>query len=248
MKEKMTVVQLRSTIFLQQNIGYTPENAEQFKQLLMPDCKIYGIAPAGVPMLGVNPAMPMYGMPWRLFKKIDNGDEYNIAFQPGKIDIVLAKEEVYGSNIEKIFCDQSIKWFTSILETQGDMQVTRIAYAPLYAIFKDKDQNSDAIWNLWLKKTVFDGVQSKDINLSFLLKRLIKFGDTEIQMNLLHNIFDGKQTRNDNDLQTVRDVLLLQLDLNSVPDKILSLGIEGVSSFFNGILDIKNKLVDNVTA
>ena len=67
-------------------------------------------------------------------------------------------------------------------------------------------------------------------------------------MNLLHNIFDGKQTRNDNDLQTVRDVLLLQLDLNSVPDKILSLGIEGVSSFFNGILDIKNKLVDNVTA
>ena len=73
MKEKMNTVQLRSTIFLQQNIGYTPENAEKFRNLLMPGCKIYNIAQPGMPMLGVNPNMPQYGMPWRLFSKLEEG-------------------------------------------------------------------------------------------------------------------------------------------------------------------------------
>ena len=50
MKERMVILQLRSTIFLQQNIGYTPENAEKFRALLLPDCKVYGIPQPGVPM------------------------------------------------------------------------------------------------------------------------------------------------------------------------------------------------------
>lgn len=248
MKERMITVQLRSTIFLQQNIGYTPENAEKFRNLLIPGCKIYGIVQPGIPMLGVNPTVPQYGMSWRLFKKCDDGGEYNIAFQPGKIDIVFAHETPYGDDIEKNFCDQSIEWFTKILDTQGNEPVLRIAYAPLYAIMKDAEFTGDAIWSSILKKTAFNGVQFQDINLTFLLKRQINFNGTDIQMNLLHTIFDGVQTKTENDSQIIHNVFLFQFDLNSIPEKILNMDKEGIAAFFNGILEIKNNLVDNVIA
>lgn len=242
MKEKMHMVQLRSTIFLQQNIGYTPENAERFRKLLMPESVVFGIPQPNMPIFGVNPNDPQYGMPWRLFQKIEDG-EYTVAFQPGKIDIILSKEVLYGDNTEKMFCDKSIEWFSQILEVQK-LTATRIAYAPLYAIIKDE---SNSIWDNLLKKTIYDGVQSQDINLSFLLKRIINFDGKEIHMNLLHNIFDGNQIKNGENTQIVRKVLLLQLDLNSVPENNLNLDKKGIAAFYNSILDIKCNLVDNVT-
>lgn len=242
MKEKMYVVQLRSTIFLQQNIGYTPESEERFKKLLMPGSMAFGIPQPNMPIFGVNPNDPQYGMPWRLFQKNDEG-EYNIAFQPGKIDVVLTTEVLYGGDAETLFCNKSIEWFTKILEVQRQA-VTRIAYAPLYAIMKDE---SNFIWENLLKKTIYDGAQSQDINLSFLLKRIIDFGGKDIQMNLLHNIFDGNQIKNEGLSSIVRKVLLLQLDLNSVPENNLQLDEKGIAAFYNNILDIKCNLIDNVT-
>lgn len=246
MKERLIIVQLRSTIFLQQNISYTPENATKFQELLLPGSKVYGIPQPGLPMLGINPTMPQYGLPWRLFKKCEDGGEYNIAFQPGKIDIVLAKETAYTTDIEKEFCEQSIVWFSKILDTQNGIPVIRIAYAPLYALKKDGEYAGDAIWSNFLKKTVFDGTQAQDVNLQFLLKQLIKFGDREIQMNLLYTLFDGKQSKTVDDMPIVSDVFLMQLDLNSIPEIILNMDKAGVATFYNTILEIKNKLVDNV--
>lgn len=245
MKENITIVQLRSTIFLQQNIGYTPENAEKFKVLLMPNAKAYSIPQPGM-FLGINPDIPQYGMPWRLFEKSPEGGEYNIAFHPGKIDIVLAKEISYGNETEKEFLNKSTEWFSKILDTQGNTSATRIAYAPLYAI-KNKEEDYNTVWGNFLKRTSFDGIKSQDINLSFLLKSYIKVGEKDIPMNFLHNIFDGNQIKNENGIQTLHKVLLFQLDLNSIPEENLNLNKEGINDFYNKIVEIKNKLVDNVT-
>lgn len=237
----MNILQLRSTIFIPQNIGYSPENAEDFKnQLELGDCKIYGIPPVGV--VGINPNTPQYGMPWRLFKKTDDGNEYNIAFYPGKIDIILTKNISYNEDIEDDFCKKSIVWLGAILD-KTEKHVTRIAYAPLYA-FKTIDAGT--IWNTLLKSTVYDGIQTQDLNLSFLLKKIIKFGEKDIQMNMLHNFSDGIQTVMENESLKADKVVLFQLDLNSVPEKDLSLDKDGVKSFFKNILEEKNKLVKNV--
>lgn len=244
MKDKILTVQLRSTIFLPQNIGYTPQNADKFKNALMPEGKIYGISQPSMPILGVNPNLPQYGMPWRIFHKLDHG-EYNIAFQPGKIDIILAKEVSYNDEIEKKFCRKSIEWFSKILDIHGGITATRIAYAPLYAISNDDDINY--IWNILLRKPAFNGIQSQDINLSFLLKRIINIGGKEIQINLLHNIFDGNKIKSENGVTTVKKVLMLQLDLNTMAEDILNLGCQDISEFFNNILEIRNKLIENVT-
>lgn len=245
MKDRMNIVQLRSTIFILQNIGYTPQNAERFKEILLPEGKIYGIPQPGIPVLGTNPTIPQFGMPWRIFLKTDEGD-YNIAFQPGKIDIILAKEVIYGDDTEKEFCRKSADLFSKIINEYGGISATRIAYAPLYSVSTD-DGNNNIIWNLLLKKTVFDGIPSQDINLSFLLKKKITIGDKNVSMNLLYNLFDGNQIKNENGKETVNKVLLLQLDLNSVAEEILNLSCENISEFFESILDIKCKLIDNVT-
>ena len=245
----MNIVQLRSTIFLSQNIGYTPENATKFRDATIGDGKIYSIVQPGMPiMVGVNPSLPQYGMPWRIFKRFENGDEYNIAFQLGKIDIVLAKEAPRDNVIEQSFCEQSIKWFSNILDTLvSNTFVTRVAYAPLYSINKNVDE-LNAFWNKLLKKTVYDGTNSQDINLSFLLKRSCNVGNRRLTVNLLHNIFDGMLTRMVNgEPQPGIPVILFQLDLNSVPEQTLSLNKEDLTVFFNEILKLKEDLVKNVS-
>ena len=244
----MRTVQLRSTIFLPQNIGYTPESAEKFANLLMPDSRAYSIVQPGMSMLGVNPNAPQYGMPWRLFKKSGTG-EYNIAFQPGKIDIVLAKEVLCDDAFEKSFCDECIHYFSKILESLSPSSpsvVTRIAYAPLYAITQD-DPLFQSLWANLLKKTLYNGNQIQDTNLSFLLKGILKFGGKEVQMNFLHNIFDGNQIKSEGSSQIVRKVILFQLDLNSIPESNLNMDTQGVADFFSTILSVKNNLVANVT-
>lgn len=244
MKEKVKTVQFRSTIFLQQNIGYTPDSANEFKNLLMPeslDVKVYGIPQLSVPVVGVNPNTPQYGMPWRLFTKTNSG-EYNVAFQPGKIDIILAIETVYNEEIERDFCNKCVEWFSKILST-GKSSVTRVAYAPSYAI-NDLVEGENSIWNSLLKKTVIEGIQTQDVNLNFLLKKEMEIGGGIVQVNLLHNILDGFHTKVDG---TVEKVLLFQLDLNTIPEVNVNLNQEGLSEFYSKILKIKSNLVDNVT-
>lgn len=249
MKDKLVTVQLRSSIFLQQNIGYTPDNAKNFQKLLgITDSKVYGIPQPGVPVLGVNPMTPQFGMPWRLFKRDKDGYEYNIAFQPGKIDIVLAKQAAYSEDIETAFCKKSARWFSKILETQTGVSVQRIAYAPLYAIVKSKDDDRSELWNKLLKKIVYDGSPAQDIDLQFVLKKQISFNGKEIQMNLLHHFFDGNLTEGNGATLVIRNVLLFQLDLNSVVERPLSLDKDGMIGFYNGIIGIKNDLIDNVDA
>lgn len=244
MKEKVKTVQFRGTIFLQQNIGYTQESANEFKDLLMPgvpEVKVYGIPQSGVPVMGINPNIPQYGMPWRLLLKVDKG-EYNVVFQPGKIDIVLAQEAVYDEEIEKEFCSKCVDWFSKIL-LKGNCCAIRVAYAPSYAI-NDFTDGGSSIWNTLLKKTVFDGIQTQDVGLNFLLKKEIEINGSVVQLNLLHNILDGFYTKADG---TVEKVLLFQLDLNTIPEVNANLNQDGLSDFFSKILKIKSSLVDNVT-
>lgn len=246
MKENLRTVQLRGTIFIQQNIGYTAEVSARFKERLLPDGKILGVPQPGVPFNGQNPNIPQYGMSWRILNKEANGAEYNIIFNPGKVDIVYNRESPYGGDVEEQFCKFCIEKFGSILDILHDTNVQRIAYAPLYGIIGNEQNNLLEIWGKLLKKTIYDGVTLQDINLSFLLKQEMIFGGRTIQMNLLHSFFDGFQTQVVEGQQKVNKTIMFQLDLNSIPDPPLDLDKGGVSAFFDNILSTKYSLVDNV--
>ncbi len=246
MKEKMVIAQLRGTVFVPQTIGYTPENASKFSELLLPESKPYSANPPEMVMPGFNPAVPQYGMPWRLFKRCEEEGEYNIVFLPGKIDIILTKDIAYGGNTEKQFCDKCIDLFSKILkELNHNTRVTRIAYAPLFAVRLDEN-GADPVWNKLLKRTMIDGMSMKDVNFNFLLKREVSFSGKQMQINLLHNFSDGMQIKQGDAEAKPINVVLMQLDLNSVPEVSLDLDAEGIKDFFNGILEVKSNLVDNV--
>lgn len=246
MKEKMVIAQLRGTIFVPQTIGYTPENASRFSKLLLPDSKPFSVNPPGMVMPGISPDMPQYGLPWRLFKNCSDEGEYNIIFFPGKIDIVLTKDAQYGDEIETLFCNKCINWFSKIIEELNSVKVMRIAYAPLYAVRLDEN-GADAVWSKFLKRTMIDGMTMKDVNFSFLLKRQVSFNGKNIQMNLLHTFSDGMQIKQNDGESKTYNVVLMQLDMNSIPEETLNLDVDGIRDFFNGILDVKTNLVDNAT-
>ena len=244
MKDNLFIAQLRGTIFMSQTIGYTTENANKFMKLLLPESDVYS-APEII-MPGVNPTEPQYGMPWRLSKKGDDGGDYNIVFLPSKIDIILTKDAKYGDETEMNFCKKCANWFTTIMKEISISTVTRIAYAPLYAI-RYEEGMYDARWEGLLKKTIYDGTPMRDVNFNFLLKRVIYFSGKEIEMNLLHNISDGFQIKMGAGGQQQVQVLLLQLDLNSTREKSINLDAEGIKHFFDGILEVKENLIENVS-
>lgn len=246
MKEKMVIAQLRGTIFVPQAIGYTPENASKFSDILLPESIPYSANPPEMVMPGVNPTFPQYGMPWRLFKKCEEG-EYNIVFLPGKVDIIFTKDAPYGDETERLFCDKCVDLFSKILnELNHNTTAIRIAYAPLYAVRLDEN-GPEVVWSKLLKRTMIDGMSMKDVNFSFLLKRQVSFNGRTIQMNLLHNFSDGVQIKKSGNESKTFNVVLMQLDLNSIPEESLSLDVNGIKDFFNGILELKSNLVDNVT-
>ena len=246
MKDRMIITQLRATIFAPLNIGFTQENYVTFRDLLLSDAKALNANPPEMVVPGMNPNIPQYGMPWRLFKKCGEEGEYNIVFLPGKIDIILAKDVNYGDAIEQTFCNKCVDWFTKILSKQAEAKVSRIAYAPTFAI-KLEDITAETVWGRLLKETMIDGTVMQDVNLNFLLKRPVIFGDKEVQMNLLYNFTDGVQIKpNAEGGQTLKKVVLFQLDLNSIPEAPLTLDARGVKDFYDAILETKNQLVDYV--
>ena len=243
----MVIAQLRGTIFVPLAIGYTPENARKFSELLLPESKPYSANAPEAIAPGINPAIPQYGMPWRLFKKSSEEGDYNIVFLPGKIDIILTKDTPYGDEIERLFCDKCIELFSKLLkELNHNTKATRIAFAPVYAIRLDEN-SADMVWSRLLKRTMIDGMTMKDVNFNFLLKRQLTFNGRTIQMNLLHNFSDGMQIKQTAGEPITYNVVLLQLDLNSVPEEPLALDADGIKDFFNGILAVKSNLVNNVT-
>lgn len=241
MRENLNIVQLRSTIFLRQDIVYTPKNAASFKELLLPGGQEYGL-PFGTTVIEANKVTPQYGMPWRLTKKSDGG-EYNIVFQTGKIDMVLNKDMPYNDVEETRFCSESMEKIAKIMDRFGpDCSATRVAYAPLYAVFKENESSNDMIWPGLLRNIEINGAIMRDINLAFVLKSSLNINSEDVQINLFHNIFDGM--RRDNDSKTSQGVIMFQLDLNTTPEKFLRLDVRGLNDFFNGVLNVKNELLD----
>lgn len=246
MKEKMFIGQLRGTIFAPLNIGYAPDTFKEFSELLLPGAKALGANQPEMIVPGFNPNIPQYGLPWRLFKKSKNDEgDYNIVFLPGKIDIIYTKDIPYGSDAEEKFCELCTDCFVKILSKHDNLKVTRIAYAPLYAVKLDAD-GSDSVWSRFIKRTTIDGIGLQDVNFNFLLKKEIEFSGRAIQMNLLHNISDGVQIKHNGPDNTMQKVVLLQLDLNSIPEQTLSLDSKGVKDFFKQITEVKENLVNNV--
>lgn len=234
----MDILQLRATVFLSQNIGYNPDTAKSFSEIIgLDDCKIQGLP---LPGISNNSTEPQWNMPWTIITKNDNY-MYNINFLPGKIDIVEAVENIYDKNIENTFVNNCVLWFNKICDKiQG--KPSRLAYAPLYMI-------SDGLQNLWgsiLKENSLDGLSANDKNVSFNYKKEIVIGEKNCEVNLLHNFYDGVKTYSENNIRKSKIVVGIQLDLNTIPMKNYEFSDDETRLFFDEITKINEQLIKRI--
>ncbi len=246
MDENIKIAQMRGTIFLPVNIGYSPELANIFKNLL-PESTVRGaIMGNGIPIFVPNNTSPQWGMPWAL-----QSSDTNIMFLPGKIDIIKNSEFPYKDAKAKEFADLCVTWINTITTelqniNHNPIKLSRIAYAPLFVL--KLDECPKLITNVWNK--VFNIPKQDhaitDRNVSFLIKKDIQLNENSVQLNLLHTISDGKQTINSNGSLINKNVTIIQLDINTIPEVSYQLESLDIQVFFNEVLPLGNDLIENL--
>lgn len=241
----MQIVQLRSTIFISQNIGYTPETAAEFKTLLEPEGHIRSLVPPGIPVQGVSQEVPQWGMPWCIYKQRGTDSVYTINFLPGKIDFILNKEVDPASDTEVKFLELSKSWVEKICAKIADT-VVRVAYAPFYAILDNENTSLNDVKAKVIPLKAFAGQKPQDINVSFNYKNQIKISDKTLHTNLLCNISDGYKTIHNKNTEHTQNVLMVQLDINTIPSMNYKLTPDEVAIFFSEVLNLKDQLLNTI--
>ena len=246
MDKNVTIAQMRGTIFLSETIGFTPDNANKFKALLLREAQVSGV----VLMPGVPPAFvpAQWGAPWCLQYQDADMSNYWIMFLPGKIDIIRSCEQPYESTLATGFVHLCAEWINKITTSMGSsVKPTRVAYAPMFVLIQEECQEmATFFWNNILKVNTLDAYPIADRNVSYLLKKEISLNDKSIQLNLLHNISDGIQTRVVNSVQESRKVIMIQFDINTIPEINYNLENSEINTFFEEVLIVKEKLINNL--
>ncbi len=246
MDENIKIAQIRGTIFLPVNIGYSPEFANTFKSLL-PESTVHGaIMGNGAPTFVPTNTPPQWGMPWIL-----QSSDTSIMFLPGKIDIIESLEFSYNDTKVQEFKNLCVTWINKITTelkniNSNSIKPLRIAYAPLFVL--KFDECPELISNVWNKIFNIDTQNHPitDRNVSFLIKKDIQLNEKSVQLNLLHTISDGKQTIESNGSFINKDVSIIQLDINTIPDATYQFDSNDVQAFFNEVLPLGKNLIENL--
>lgn len=232
-ENSLKVVQQRTSVFfMSQYIGYSKENAERFKKAIGHEGMTVGaVQGAGIPVPMGNPSMPQLGMPWKLVDK-----DVIINFLPGKIDVIQDKEFEVASGV-KSFIAYSKEVVGKIIGEAG-YTMSRLAYAPLFSLTSKEPKEVKQRWGKLLSKTTVEGIDFQNIELRFLLKKQIKINGGLVDINMLNQISDGIHLVNG---QKDADCLLLQIDLNTIPDTAYSFGVSDLNAFLDlAPLEIEN--------
>lgn len=233
----MNIVQIRASIFYPQTIGFTPENAAKYRTKFLPNGSVAPASP--FPEMAVG-NLPL-GMPWQLVGKDDCGNNVVIVFLPNKIDIVKNIERPNEKTEEDFisFCSEKFKIFLDDIK----MNAVRLAYSPLLAMADNDAEGRMVAWQHLIKQTSIEGVPCLDVNVSFLTKKIKQLGDKEVDMNFLFKMMDGMKLK---DGVKTSDSVLVQLDINTVPEASYSFNGNDVETFLNKAIEWKNEYINSV--
>lgn len=237
MEENMNIAQIRASIFYPQTIGFTPENGAKYKEMFLPDS---AIAPAGP-----FPEMPYgnlpLGMPWQLIGQDEEKNGITVAFLPNKIDIVknvnVLKDHTESDFIQ--FCAEKFKTFLDDIK----MEATRLAYCPLLTMDISEIEERNSAWQHVIKQVSVDGSPCQDVNLSFLIKKEKQVSEKNVDVNFLFKMMDGFKMK---DGVKASDSILVQLDINTVPEASYVFGAEEITTFMKLAKDWKKEFINNV--
>lgn len=217
------LVQQRASIFFfSQYIGYSEENAKKFIDLIgHENMKIGAIQGQGIAVPLSNPDMPQLGMPWRI---IDGNASIN--FLPGKIDVIRDNEEAPETGTSDFVA--YVKDIIGKIINGTHYSMSRVAYAPLFSVITQEQGEVKKRWGKLLVKTSCEGIDFQNIELRYLLKKEVNLNGKSVQINLFHQISDGMHFK---DGKKDADCLLLQIDVNTIPEMNYSFSIKDFDTF-----------------
>ena len=235
------IAQLRTTVFISQFIGYSPQNEQEYRALFLPDGALAPIQPEGLVPSPLQPVIPQYGMPWRLIKLGNKpGESTSVTFYPGKIDIILNQEGPL-EELEGPFIDLCIEKFKLLLAKS--FVISRMAFCPTFTIRVDSPEHASELWRRLLKCTTSNGIRYQNVGVNYLLKKEIEINHHLVVMNFLHQISDGVHiTSGVKDA----DCILVTLDMNSAPEHVYSFVEQDLVPFFDLCKEWSRRLMENV--
>lgn len=233
----MNVAQIRASIFYPQTIGFTPENGAKYKDMFLPDGVI---APAGPFQEMPYGNLPL-GMPWQLVGQDEEKNGVTIAFLPNKIDIVKNVNE-FNDHTEGDFIQFCAKKFETFLN-DIQMQAIRLAYCPLLTMDISEIEERNFAWQHVIKQVSVDGSPCQDVNLSFLIKKEKQICGKNVDVNFLFKMMDGFKMK---DGVKASDSILIQLDINTVPETSYVFSAEEIAAFMDQAKDWKKVFINNV--
>ena len=233
----MNIVQIRASIFYPQTIGFTPENASKYRAMFLPNGNVAPASP--FPEMAVG-NLPL-GMPWQLVGRDDYGNSIVIVFLPNKIDIVknIEQSNEKTENDFVSFCSEKFKLFLDDVK----MNAVRLAYSPLLAMADNDAERRMFAWQHLIKQTSIEGVPCQDVNVSFLTKKIKQLGDKDVDTNFLFKMMDGMKLK---DGIKTADSILIQLDINTVPEASYSFSGNDVEAFLSKAIEWKNEYINSV--
>lgn len=231
MIQKIPIGQLRATIFVAP-IVYDSKNLSRIQELLDTEDEY-------VPRVqmndGISPIIPTPQGPQTLsldWEMVSSKKNCIIHFGPQKIDIIK-NTFAEGESSEDDFCKYASDILVSIM-VKFRMEASRIAYAPVYV----PDWTKEFTRTLF-NKEVYAKNKFKDSELSNLLfkqaYRVIEtVNNSEITLNYVAEASEGQNIVHDakNNSVTIKQMLNLSLDINSVVGKNYHFNQIDVKSFF----------------
>lgn len=240
MNENVNIVQVRISVFISENIGFEPGIAGKYNSLLMPQGQICQIFPSPNGQMLMSPNL---NIPWGTTWGLQDGVT-RIAFLPGKIDFIKDVLAQNDNNILKEFTDMCLTWIEHISEDirscGRELLITRLALAPLYGL--SESDNGSIVWERVFNQKLSESDNLADRNVAYLYKRILELRDRKINVNLLHNIFDGKRF----DQEKSEDATLISFDINTVPNSSLYYTAEDIHGFYVYALSTCDELLNNL--
>lgn len=234
---ELSIVQQRGTIFIPSFINYSEENAAKYADLL-PGAKPVP-TPVPTPFGGPNmmPEELQQGSSWQFVR-----GNTRIAFLPNRVDVFKDWISPRHQNEENDFLSLC-KTVLGIVIDREKVKASRVAYSPALARDKDATFSEDMLWDVLLTKTTLGDVKPMEvsINRNYRVKRML--AGHEMMFNFRASFGSANHTLPDGTVAT--GSVLVNFDINSIPEENYQFDTSLLSAFFDSALGYSDELYNN---
>ncbi len=236
MEKKYPIGQLRATIFAQPILN-DEKNLNRIKELLKEKDYVYK-APNKILIQRNGQVEQTLSAVWAMVSK-EMGT--TIFFGPHKIDIIKSKFNV-GNDTEEKFCEYAFSILRKIIE-RFSLTVTRIAYAPVYAINFTEDFSMQDINSRVYAKNKF---KCRDVN-NILFRQSYRveenFSERDVLINYVVEASEGLNIVRDERKTTRQPVCNFSLDINTFQGGNYTFTLNEIGGFFKNVISYAEDFV-----